>query len=132
MIVWMTRLLTLSPFSLTIPSVNRSFRRTVPNEVSAYLLQVSRETVEISTCTLSAISFNFMGFSKRISPYLKYSYCNSTMVFIIFSILDSRCWMALMNHCAEDSLLRRHCLAYLSTVLFCVAFLTISINYWLI
>src|SRR5882724_107410 len=132
MIVWMTRLLTLSPFSLTMPSVNRSFNRIVPKEVSAYLLHVSRDTVEISTNTLSAMSFNFMGFSKRISPYLKYSYCNSTIVFIIFSILDSRCWMALMNHCAEDSLLRRYCLADLSTVLFCVAFCTISIQDWLI
>src|SRR3979411_2236073 len=107
----MTLLLILSPSLLTIPSVNRSFKRMVPKEVSAYLLQVRRDTVEISTFTLSAMSFNFMGCNSRISPYLKYSYCNSTMVFIIFSILDSRCWMALMNHCAEDNLLRRYCLA---------------------
>src|SRR5882757_8452383 len=122
----MTLLLILFPSLFTIPSVNRSFSRIVPKGVSAYLLQVRRETVEISTFTLSAISFNFIGLNRRISPYLKYSYCNSTMVRMIFSILDSRCWMALINHCAEDNLLRRYCLADLSTEEFCAAFCTIS------
>src|ERR1700727_1978646 len=128
----MTLLLMLFPSWFTMPSVKRSFRRIVPNEVSAYLLQVSRETVEISTFTRSAISFSFIGCSNRISPYRKYSYCMSRMDRMIFNIFDSRCWIALMNHCADESLLRRYCLADLSIVAFCVVFCTISIQLWLI
>src|ERR1700733_4029204 len=131
MMLWMTLLLMLSPSLLTMPSVKRSFKRTVPKAVSTYLLQVSRETVEISTPTLSAIFFNFIGLSKRISPNLKYSYCQSTIALMIFIILDSLCWMALTNHWAEDSLLRRYCLAALSILELCVACCTISIQDWL-
>src|ERR1700735_2719994 len=118
MIFWITLLLIFVPSWLTIPSVNRSFNKIVPNGVSAYLLQVSRLTVEISTLTLSAMSFNFIGLSRRISPCLKYSYCISTIERMIFSILFSLCWIALMNHCAEDSLLRKYCFVDLSVVLF--------------
>src|ERR1700678_4143140 len=131
MIFWITLLLILFPCWLTMPSVNRSFNRMVPKGVSAYLLQVSRETVEISTLTRSAMSFSFIGLSRRISPYLKYSYCILRMDRMIFSMLDSRCWMALMNHCAEDSLLRRYCRADLSSVAFWVEVCTISIQDWL-
>src|ERR1700682_1825584 len=122
----MTLLLMLLPSLFTIPSVNRSFSKIVPKEVSAYLLQVSRDTVEISTLTLSATFFNFIGCNSNISPYLKYSYCNSSMAFMILSILDSLCWMALINHWAEDSLLLRYCFAALSVLLFCEADCTIS------
>src|SRR6185312_5070746 len=102
------------------------------NGVSAYLLQVRRLTVEISTFTLSAISLSFMGRRSRMSPYLKYSYCISTMARMILSMLFSRCWMALMNHWAEDSLLRKYCLVDLSMAAFCDVCCTISIQDWLI
>src|SRR6185312_8025747 len=128
MMFWITLLLILFPSWLTMPSVNRSFSRIVPKGVSAYLLQVSLETVEMSTFTRSAISFSFIGFSRRISPYLKYSYCMSTITRMILSILDSRCWMALMNHCADDNLLRRYCFAARSIELFCAELCTISIQ----
>src|SRR6201991_5016851 len=131
MMFWMTLLLMLFPSWLTMPSVNRSFSRIVPKGVSAYLLQVRRETVEISTFTVSAMSFSFMGFRSRISPYLKYSYCMFTIACMILSMFDSRCWMALLNHCAEDNLLRRYCFVDLSAEAFCAVCWTISIQDWL-
>src|ERR1700742_1011289 len=53
------------------------------------------------------------------------------MDLMIFSMLDSRCWMALMNHCAEDSLLLRYCRVDLSIEAFCELCCTISAQDWL-
>src|SRR6185437_13052714 len=66
---------TSSPLSVLKDSEKKNFSGNVPKGVVTYLLLATRDTVEISKPTFSAISFKIIGFNLVSSPVKKYSLC---------------------------------------------------------
>ena len=60
-----------SPSSFSVDCEKNSLTKKVPKWVWMYLLLITRETVEISMPTFSAISFSRIGFNLAISPSRK-------------------------------------------------------------